>query len=185
MPRSSRARSAAAAIGALTVRAGTAADAAVLHELIATHQAEGHLLPRDVEELRAHADRFVVCEVAGAVRACAELALLSPSLAEVRSLVVARDLRGAGVASRLLEELRRRAVEAGHSTLCAFTHDPRIFVPHDFSIVPHEWLPEKIARDCTACPLFRRCGQHAMVLPLLEVSRYGAHDVEDRRAAVA
>jgi hypothetical protein len=35
-----------------------------------------------------------------------------------------------------------------------------------FSIVPHIWVPEKIAHDCTACPLFRRCGQYAVTLAL-------------------
>ena len=32
-----------------------------------------------------------------------------------------------------------------------------------FSIVPHVWLPEKIVTDCHTCPLFRRCGQYAVV----------------------
>ncbi len=35
-----------------------------------------------------------------------------------------------------------------------------------FSIVPHTWVPEKIARDCYSCPLFRNCGQYAVVLDL-------------------
>ncbi len=32
--------------------------------------------------------------------------------------------------------------------------------------MPHVWVPEKIAHDCTACPLFRRCGQYAVTLAL-------------------
>jgi hypothetical protein len=35
-----------------------------------------------------------------------------------------------------------------------------------FTIVPHIWVPEKIAHDCTSCSLFRRCGQYAVTLPL-------------------
>jgi len=35
-----------------------------------------------------------------------------------------------------------------------------------FSIVPHIWVPEKVAHDCTSCALFRRCGQYAVTLPL-------------------
>jgi hypothetical protein len=35
-----------------------------------------------------------------------------------------------------------------------------------FTIVPHMWVPEKIGHDCTSCPLFRRCGQYAVTLPL-------------------
>jgi len=35
-----------------------------------------------------------------------------------------------------------------------------------FSLVPHSWVPEKIALDCVRCPEFRRCGQHAVVLSI-------------------
>lgn len=175
----------------MMMRRGTAADAEALYALINEHRAEGHLLPRDLDEIRRRASRFVVGEADGVLQACAELAPLSRAVAEVRSLVVSRGARGKGVATRLLDQLRRRAVDDGYDTLAAFTHDPRFFVRQNFSMVPHQWVPEKIARDCASCPLFRRCGQHAMTLSLTlerENSLYGARDIqhaEDRRAAVA
>ena len=112
----------------LTIRRGTAADAEALHALIGTHQAEGHLLPRSLDDIRRHAARFIVAETGGVLAACAELAPRSGSVAEGRSLVVARDARGKGLATRLVDELRRQAAAAGHETLAAFTHDPRLFV---------------------------------------------------------
>jgi len=175
----------------MRMRQGTAADAEALFALIHEHQAEGHLLPRNLEEIRRRASGFVVSEVAGVLQACVELAPLSDSVAEVRSLVVSGIARGQGVATRLLARLRRRAVENGYDTLAAFTHDPRFFVRQNFSMVPHHRVPEKIARDCAACPLFRRCGQHAMTLSLTDGREIGFHgtrdieQVEDRRAAVA
>ena len=138
------------------------------------YQREGHLLPRELREIARHAARFVVADADGRVIGCAELAPLSATLAEVRSLVVARDVRGVGVAARLVGELRVRAEAAGFESLCAFTHDPRLFVRHNFSVVPHVWLPAKIAADCAACPLFRRCGQQAMLLQLGAAARVGA-----------
>ena len=57
----------------------------------------------------------------------------------------------------------RRARAARYRTLCAFTHDPRFFVRFGFSIVPHTWLPEKVAADCWSCPHFQKCGQYAVV----------------------
>jgi amino-acid N-acetyltransferase len=170
----------------LVIRTATTEDAHALHALIASHQAEGHLLPRPLDEVRRHVANFVVCEVNGALNACAELATLSPKLAEVRSLVVANDFRRVGVAARLVNELRSRAAAAGFQSLCAFTHDARFFIRQNFSIVPHIWLPEKIARDCQTCALFRSCGQHAMLLGLKDVARYGAADAfTNRRIAVA
>lgn len=169
----------------LVMRTATAEDAEGLHALVSAHVQEGHLLPRELSELRTHAARFVVCEERGQIKGCAELAPLSPKVAEVRSLVVAGNFRRAGVAARLVDELRERARSAGFDTLCAFTHDARFFVRQGFSIVPHLWLPAKIATDCVNCPLFRRCEQRAMMLPLHAIARYGAADAPDRRVAVA
>lgn len=169
----------------LTIRQATAADAEALHGLISSHKSEGHLLPRKLSELRRHADRFVVCDVAGAIKACAELAPLSAEVAEVRSLVVSSDFRRVGLAARLVSELRTRARAAGFESLCAFTHDARFFVRQNFSIVPHLWLSEKITTDCLSCSLFRRCGQYAMMLTLREMPRYAAAPPPIRRVAVA
>ena len=64
------------------------------------------------------------------------------------------------------DELRRRAHEDGYDKLSAFTHAPGYFSQMGFSIVPHLWVPEKVFSDCVKCPMFRRCGQYAMVAPL-------------------
>ncbi len=156
----------------LVVRQATMDDAEAIHELVKSHLDEGHLLPRQLSELRAHAERFMVCDVAGQITACAELAPLSPKVAEVRSLVVSRDFRRVGLAQRMVMELRARAKTIGFETLTAFTHDARFFVRQGFSIVPHVWVPEKIMTDCVGCPLFRHCDQYAMVLPLAAQQTY-------------
>lgn len=163
------------------IRQATADDAEAVHLLIAAHLEEGHLLPRTLDDVRRHADRFVVCEADGRITACGELAPLSRTVAEVRSLVVSRAFRRVGLAARMLAELRSRARQAGFETLTTFTQDARFFVRQGFSIVPHLWVPEKIAKDCQSCPLFRRCHQFGLVLPLAPVSRYAA----PRQAAVA
>lgn len=141
-------------------------DSTSIHALIVEHQAEGRLLPRELVEIGAHAHRFVVAEHDGLVVACAELAPLSRSVAEIRSLVVNADARSLGVGTQMLDELIARAVAAGFEKVCAFSHAPSFFVQRGFSIVPHVWLPEKIVTDCHRCPLFRRCGQYALVQPL-------------------
>jgi len=149
-----------------TLRAAVAADAPALHALIAAHLEEGRLLPRTLSELADHAHRFVVAIQGETIVGCAELAPLSPAVAEVRSLVVSREARQSGLGQRIVDELGRRARREGFARLTAFAHDPRFFVRLGFSIVPHTWVPEKIAHDCHSCPLFRNCGQYAIVLEL-------------------
>ena len=147
-------------------RQATAADAAAVHRLISDNLEAGHLLPRTMDDVLEHASRFVVADRQGRVIACAELAPLSKTVAEVRSLVVDQHARGNHIGPRLVTELASAAVARGFATLCAFTHQPSHFVKMGFTIVPHMWVPEKIAHDCTSCPLFRRCGQYAVTLPL-------------------
>ena len=169
-PRASSGRTLKSARPQIALRAAVAADAPALHALIAGHLEEGRLLPRLLDELIVHAPRFVIAVEAAQsgerIVGCAELAPLSPSVAEVRSLVVSMDARRLGLGVRMVEDLAVRARREGYTRLCAFAHDPSFFVRRGFAIVPHTWVPEKIAHDCHSCPLFRNCGQYAIVLEL-------------------
>jgi amino-acid N-acetyltransferase len=160
----------AAPAAAIAIRPGTSADAPALYALITANLEVGHLLPRTLEDLVQHAHRFLVIVDRGAVIGCGEIAPLSRTVAEIRSLVVDERYRGQGLGSRLIEALRRLARIEEFQTLCAFTHQPTNFVRLGFSIVPHVWLPEKITHDCHTCPLFRQCGQYAMWYALQAVA---------------
>ena len=152
--------------GRLALRTADASDARKLHALIQANLEEGHLLPRTLDELTVHAGRFVVAVRSRRIVGCAELAPLSPQVAEVRSLAVDGRARGSRIGVTIVDELRRRARRDGFEKLCAFTHAPGYFIHMGFSIVPHLWLTEKIFTDCVKCPHFRQCGQYAMVVPL-------------------
>jgi N-acetylglutamate synthase-like GNAT family acetyltransferase len=150
----------------IAIRTASSSEAEAIHELIDEHLAEGHLLPRELGEIAVHAHRFVVAVQDDEVLACAELAPLSRSVAEIRSFVVSSEARGRGVGRSIVDELVHRTAIAGFDKLCAFTHSPAYFVHLGFSIVPHAWLPEKIVTDCHACRQFRQCGQYAVVRAL-------------------
>ena len=152
--------------GKLTIKRAEAKHAPVLHSLITANLEEGRLLPRTLEEISAHAERFTIVMRGRKLVGCAELAPLSAQTAEVRSLAVDVKERSHGVGTMLVDELRQRAHDEGFDKLSAFTHAPGYFSQMGFSIVPHLWVLEKIHTDCVKCPLFRRCGQYAMVAPL-------------------
>jgi amino-acid N-acetyltransferase len=173
------------------LRTGVTADAAAIHALITANLGAGHLLPRTFEDVEEHAHRFVVAVSGDTVIGCGELAPLSPEVAEVRSLVVDEACRGQKTGVALVTALADRARELGYVTLCAFTHQPSHFVRLGFSIVPHQWVPEKIAHDCVGCGQFRHCGQYAVSLALragaglrLEQSAPPARAVAPPRASV-
>jgi amino-acid N-acetyltransferase len=157
----------------VTIRSADASHAKRLHALITANLDEGRLLPRTLAEIKTHADRFVIGVRGRTIVGCAELAPLSAHVAEVRSLAV--DGR-----TSLVDELRRRARRDGYEKLCAFTHAPGYFIGMGFSIVPHLWLLEKIFTDCVKCPLFRHCGQYAMVTPLDDARGRALDDARSR-----
>jgi len=150
----------------IQLRTGVASDATAIHALIAANLNAGHLLPRTFEDIESHAGRFVVALRDETIIGCGELAPLSAEVAEVRSLVVEEASRGQRAGVALVTALADRARELGYMTLCAFTHQPSHFVRLGFSIVPHVWVPEKIAPDCVSCSQFRHCGQYAVSLQL-------------------
>jgi amino-acid N-acetyltransferase len=163
----------------VTLRNATPSQAPKLHALISANLEEGRLLPRTLAELVVHAERFVVAIRGRRIIGCAELAPLSQHVAEVRSLVVDAGARGSGVGAMLVGELRQRARHGGFEKLSAFTHRPGYFIRMGFSIVPHLWLLEKVFVDCMKCPMFRRCGQYAMVVPLDSTSQPVDRDRSD------
>src|SRR5687767_6391289 len=100
----------------VVLRAARSVDADAIHSLIAGNLEVGHLLPRSLEDVTEHIARFFVAEVDGTVVGCAELARLSPSVAEVRSLVVTESLRGQKIGTRLVAHLASSGTAAGYAT---------------------------------------------------------------------
>ena len=148
------------------IRPAAVAEAPVLHHLISMDLDAGHLLPRTLAEVTTHADRFVVAVHGDDVIGGAELAPLSHTVAEIRSLVVDERRRRHGTGTRLIRALIEQATRQRFSTLCAFVHDPSPFVRLGFSLVPHVWMTEKILTDCRTCSRLRHCRQQALRLDL-------------------
>ena len=104
-----------------------------------------------LDEVRRTRRGSSCADVGGALKACAELAPLSA--ASGRSAFARRRRatppRGRGrAAGRRAARARRRRPGSSRSARSRTT--PRFFVRQNFSIVPHVWLPEKIATDCPA-----------------------------------
>lgn len=158
--------SAAPAPAAVSIRPAERRDVDAIDRLVSANVGPGMLLPRSSADILRHVSRFLVATRGGEVIGCGELAPLSKTMSEVRSLVVVAAERGGGIGSRLLAAVVAGGRRQGAARVCAFTHMPRAFIAQGFSIVPHTWLPEKIMTDCQACEWFRRCAQHAVVIEL-------------------
>lgn len=121
------------------IRRARASDATAIASLIQQHVASGTLLPRTPEFIAEHALDFLVAVVDDRIVGCVHLDEYSPSLAEVRSIVVdgAYQRRGVGVALVNAIESLGRARE--YRTLFAVSNNDTFFRSRGY--LPRE-IPE-------------------------------------------
>ncbi|MBK7780803.1 MAG: GNAT family N-acetyltransferase [Ardenticatenia bacterium] len=145
------------------IRPAASEDVPTLADMIARHVTSGDVLPRSAESIRATlGDWAVGQDDDGRVVACGSLWSYSPLLAEVRSLVVEPGLRSAGWGGRVLQALVVEAQRRGIATLFTLTRAVTFFERQGFTITDKSVFPEKIFKDCQACPLIDDCDEIAL-----------------------
>ena len=156
-------------------------DAPHLHALITANLVEGHLLPRTLDELTVHADRFVVATRGPQDRRLRRARAAQPAGRRSPLARRRRDRRGSRRRHACWStSCGVRARREGFDKLCAFTHAPGYFIQMGFSIVPHLWLPRRSSPTASSVRCSARCGQYAMVLPLDASPMRVDRDVADR-----
>ena len=136
----------------LSLRAAHPADVASIVALVNGYASDGVMLPVTAERVVLALENFVVAvDARGRVRGCGALKEYSPSLAEVASLVVARDAQGGGLGKCIVEELEALARIRGTDELFALTMTAGFFQRAGYAITERARYPEKIRRDCTSC----------------------------------
>ncbi|MDO9631245.1 MAG: N-acetyltransferase [Humidesulfovibrio sp.] len=144
-------------------------DVKGIHKLLMTPTGDdGLVLPRSFNQLYSHLrDFFVIAGVADeTVLACCALSISWENLAEVRSLVVARDERGKGLARKLVEACLSDAVTLGIYRVFALTNTVSFFEHMGFVGTSKDSLPQKVWGDCLNCPRFPDCDEIAMIMEL-------------------
>jgi len=138
-------------------------DAAQIHRLISSYSGDGTLLPRSLAEICENVRDFVVLEESGQVVGCGALHLYGPHLAEIRSITVDKSFQKRGGGELLVKALMAEAGRHEVSCICLFTRTPEFFSKLGFDAAQREDLPDKINKDCCACPRFHCCDEVAMV----------------------
>jgi amino-acid N-acetyltransferase len=153
-----------ARVGGASVRPARLQDAVNIFELVNSLSGDGTLLRRSYAEICENVRDFAVAESeAGIFLGCGALHLYGPHLAEVRSIVVKPEAKGQGAGGRLLRALLEEAEVQGVVSVCLFTRIPDFFFHFGFRIADRTTLPDKIYRDCQACPRLYACDEVAMV----------------------
>jgi len=154
----------------MQLRKARITDVKGIHRLIMnTSSDDGLVLPRSYNQLYSHLrDFFVMVDETreDEVLGCCALAISWENLAEVRSLVVAREVRGHGLGRKLVEACLSDAVTLGIYRVFVLTNTPDFFRHMGFSEVSKDTLPQKVWSDCLNCPRFPDCDEIALHMEL-------------------
>jgi argininosuccinate lyase/amino-acid N-acetyltransferase len=130
---------------------------------IVTHwTGKGEHLPRSREDILECISEFAVAVHGGHVVGCGSLWIYTPQLAEIRSLGVAPGAAVRGVGRSLTRHLIDRAAELGIPKVFVLTRVAEFFAKCGFRTVSVNSLPEKVLKDCAACPRREACDEVAM-----------------------
>jgi len=139
--------------GGAMVRQAKLQDAVNIFELVNSLSGDGTLLRRSYADICENVRDFAVAESeSGIFLGCGALHLYGPHLAEVRSIVVKPEAKGQGAGGRILRALLKEAEDQGVLSVCMFTRIPDFFFHFGFRLADRTTLPDKIYKDCQACP---------------------------------
>lgn len=167
---------------AFLIEKPTLADIGQMQELVKGEVERGVILERSVDEI-ANAIRsyhIVREEIAqskatknprsnhkGKIIGFCALYIYSATLGELRSLIVDKLHRNKGIASALIESVKREAKELGLTEILVLTYQEQLFQKLGFVIIDKMLLPnQKIWADCIKCKHFPICNEVALIAKL-------------------
>jgi amino-acid N-acetyltransferase len=150
----------------VAIRPARVEDVDEMQTLINRYAAEDRMLERSRDFLFEHLRDFVVAEDSSGLLGCCSLAVLTPDLAEIRSLAVRAEASGRGIGRQLVLACISEARRLGLRRVFALTLVPDFFERCGFVLTSLGRLPEKSASECPVCPKRFACDEHAMLLHL-------------------
>ena len=154
----------------MNIRHARSTDIPAIMILVEEHVRQGDLLPRTVESVQhSLKDWLVGKDESGETMACVCLHRYTPELAEVRSLAVSDKVKGQGFGRTIVKALIAEARIRNIPTLFALTRVVPFFQKVGFQTTIKERFPEKVWRDCQACPVYDNCDETAVFMHLAPV----------------
>jgi amino-acid N-acetyltransferase len=124
------------------------------------------MLHRSLESVYDSLREFRVAVARGKLLGCVAVDVFWANLAELKSLAVAPSARGKGIGGKLIQAAVADARSLGIKKLFALTYEKDFFLKQGFRVIDRQKLPDKVWRECIACPKADACDETAMLLPL-------------------
>ena len=141
-------------------------DVASIQKLLNHYASMGDLLPRSKSDIINNLEHFRVIKHGDEVIACGSLEHFTDELAEIRSLMVASDIKRGGLGRKIVTNLVATASNRGVARVMALTYVPEFFHKLGFITVNKDIFPEKVWGICVNCYKFDNCDEIAVLLKL-------------------
>lgn len=139
-------------------------DIKAMQEMVADEVKKGIILPRSDSEIAQNIRSYTLALKDNKIVGYASLYIYSIELAEIRSLVVSKNLRANGIGSNLVKTLLEEAKFQDIKKVFALTYADKFFKKLGFVEISKEELPDqKIWADCIKCKQFPVCNEIAVI----------------------
>ncbi|MCK9472439.1 N-acetyltransferase [Sulfurimonas sp.] len=127
----------------------------------------GLILARSSDEIATNIRSYILAKEDAEIVGFCALHIHTPSLAEIRSLVVKQSKRGQKIGQSLVLKAIEEARMLGLQKVLSLTYRQQFFENLGFVEIPKESLPEhKIWADCIKCKHFPVCNEVSLIKTL-------------------
>jgi len=143
----------------------TVKDIKNMQNLVLQDVENGNILVRNESEMATTIRSYTVAYKDDILVGFVALHIHTPILAEIRSLVVAQNLRGQGIGKELISLCLKEAKDINLSELLVLTYQAKLFEKFGFEVIEKATIPDpKIWADCIKCKHFPICDEVALTL---------------------
>jgi len=139
-------------------------DIKQMQKIVFAEVKTGTVLERSEDEMATNIRSYTVVKSNEEIVGFVALHIHTPTLGEVRSLVVLPAFRGKSIGAELVSVVLMEAKSLGLKEVLALTYAKEFFERLGFIEIPKENLPEhKIWADCIKCHHFPVCNEVSLI----------------------
>lgn len=148
----------------ITYKKPTLHDISAMQLLVEPEIESGVILPRSNDEIATNIRSYFLAMDGEKLVGFVALHIHSPSLAELRSMIIDTEYRGQNIGTKLVENACNEGRTLGLKEVLALTYQQRFFERLGFVEIPKESIPEhKIWADCIKCKHFPVCNELSLI----------------------
>jgi len=139
-------------------------DIPAMQKIVHQEIINGIILLRDDNDVATNIRSYTVVKVDNKIVGFAALHIHTPTLAEIRSLVIQNDYRSKGIGHKLVNQTIQEAISLDIKEILVLTYRDSFFKQFGFEIIDKESIPHpKIWADCIKCQHFPKCDEIALI----------------------